>query len=267
MRGERCSVSFSRCPPVILRFTLEDGSSLAPQAPVEAAPDPEAVLHPLYLKQQSRNQLLDWKRTRNGPFAGEWEQILAWMRANPEVTSAEIFRALQRRYLGRYRPTQLRTLQRGMRLIRARLPEMEEASWPSEALPAADVPADPLLPRREEQCKPSSGTLLTAALGPPLAQESREAASAPGSLPLEQEAFRALRSVTGPEEGRVIGERKKRRRMPHVSRSPSPPSAFVAPMTVEHAISLYLQDLVARKRSPKTVEWHHTALGFLQEYF
>ena len=60
------------------------------------------------------------------PFEGEWEQITSWVVANPERSSGDIFRELQRLSPGRYQPLQIRTLQRGMRKIRAYLLEMRE---------------------------------------------------------------------------------------------------------------------------------------------
>lgn len=73
------------------------------------------------LRHDPPQNTLDWKRTSTNPFAEDWEQILAWVQANPDRTSADIFRALQRRSPGRYRPAHLHTLQRGIRQIRRQL--------------------------------------------------------------------------------------------------------------------------------------------------
>ncbi len=43
---------------------------------------------------------------------------MAWLLANPERSSGDIFRELQRLSPGRYQPLHIRTLQRGMRKIR-----------------------------------------------------------------------------------------------------------------------------------------------------
>ena len=64
---------------------------------------------------------LGWRRTHKDPFEGEWEQIMFWLIANPERSSGDIFRELQRLSPGRYQPLQIRTLQRGMRKIRDHL--------------------------------------------------------------------------------------------------------------------------------------------------
>jgi hypothetical protein len=43
-------------------------------------------------------------------FEGEWEQITSWVIANPERSSRDIFRELQRRSSGCYQPAQIRRL-------------------------------------------------------------------------------------------------------------------------------------------------------------
>src|SRR5437764_1731213 len=62
------------------------------------------------------------------------QQILSWLVANPERSSGDIFRELQRRSPGRSQPLQIRTLQRGMRKIRASLLETVEEQWQAEVI-------------------------------------------------------------------------------------------------------------------------------------
>jgi hypothetical protein len=78
--------------------------------------------------------VLGWRHTHKDPFEGEWEQITSWLMANPERSSGDIFRELQRRSSGRYQPLQIRTLQRGMRKIRACLLENREEQWQVEVI-------------------------------------------------------------------------------------------------------------------------------------
>jgi len=85
--------------------------------------DPAAELHTLHREQEQSKRVLGWRRTRKDPFEGEWEQVLSWLPANPERSSGDIFRELQRHSPGRYQLLQIRTLQRGMRNIRAHLLE------------------------------------------------------------------------------------------------------------------------------------------------
>lgn len=129
----RCAVG---CAPVIspipsapIRvFSAQECSARALPAEGRAL-DLEAGLETLYREQERRKRVLGWRRTHKDPFEGEWEQIFSWLQANPERSSGDIFRELQRRSPGRYQPLQIRTLQRGMRKIRASLLETFEDGW------------------------------------------------------------------------------------------------------------------------------------------
>ncbi len=101
------------------------------------APDPPAGLETLYREQERRKRVLGWRRTHKDPFQGEWEQIFSWLQANPERSSGDIFRELQRLSPGRYHPLQIRTLQRGMRKIRAYLLETVKDGWQEEVIPGS----------------------------------------------------------------------------------------------------------------------------------
>ena len=111
-----------------------------------SAPAPNAGLETLCREQERRKRVLGWRRTHKDPFEGEWEQILSWLVANPERSSGDIFRELQRRSPGRYQPLQIRTLQRGMRKIRAYLLETREEQWQEEVIrgpsPSPIAPAE-----------------------------------------------------------------------------------------------------------------------------
>ena len=98
------------------------------------APVPPAGFGTLNREQERRKRVLGWRRTHKDPFEGEWEQILSWLVANPERSSGDIFRELQRRSPGRYQPFQIRTLQRGMRKIRVHLLETREEQWQEEVI-------------------------------------------------------------------------------------------------------------------------------------
>ena len=78
--------------------------------------------------------MLGWRRTHKDPVAGKGVQIMSWLVANPERSSGDIFRELQRRSPGRYQPLQIRTLQRGMHKIRAYLLESFEEQWQAEVI-------------------------------------------------------------------------------------------------------------------------------------
>jgi hypothetical protein len=85
-------------------------------------PGPATQFHSLYRKQEQRKCVLGLRRTHKDPFAGEWVPITSWLLANSERSSGDIFGELQPRSPGRYQPVQIRTLQRGMRKIRAHPP-------------------------------------------------------------------------------------------------------------------------------------------------
>ncbi len=105
-----------------VHFSLERADEASndpsPEAQVEAKPLPlPKRRHKKYEKSRRPH---DW-RSRPDPFEGFWEQITAWLIANPERTGVSLFQQLQDLYPGRFRDTQVRTLQRGLQKLRARL--------------------------------------------------------------------------------------------------------------------------------------------------
>jgi hypothetical protein len=129
-----CSPFLSSLTSVpICVFSVE--RSMTGSSPIEESiPAPTIGLETLYREQERRKRVLGWRRTHKDPFAGEWEQIFSWLVANPERSSGDIFRELQRRSPGRYQPLQIRTLQRGMRKIRAHLLQTLEEHWQEEVI-------------------------------------------------------------------------------------------------------------------------------------
>ena len=97
-----CSPFISSLPSAPIRvFSVE--RCMTGKLPVEESiPDPTAGLETWYREQERRKRLLSWRRTHKDPFAGEWEQILSWLVANPERSSGDIFRELQRLSPGRW---------------------------------------------------------------------------------------------------------------------------------------------------------------------
>jgi hypothetical protein len=140
----RCAVGCSPCIPSLITapirvFSLE--RCMRGKLPVEGSvPGSAAGLETLYREQERRKRVLGWRRTHKDPFEGEWEQIMSWLFANPERSSGDIFRELQRRSPGRYHPLQIRTLQRGMRKIRAHLLQTREEQWQEEVIRGPSLP-------------------------------------------------------------------------------------------------------------------------------
>ena len=92
---------------------------------------PTLLKHQRPKRYQPSGRPHDW-RSRADPFAGEWEQVTTWLLEKPELTGVEIFRRLVQRTPGRYLPTQVRTLQRGLVKVRARLLVTFDDQWGEE---------------------------------------------------------------------------------------------------------------------------------------
>jgi len=56
-------------------------------------------------------------------------KVTEWLRAEPGRTGVDLFHSLEQLYPGRLRPVQVRTLQRGLQPIRARLLVVFENNW------------------------------------------------------------------------------------------------------------------------------------------
>jgi hypothetical protein len=54
-------------------------------------------------------------RTRKGPFAGVWPELLLWLQEDPGATAKSLRERLHQKYRGRFPEGQLRTLQRRLR--------------------------------------------------------------------------------------------------------------------------------------------------------
>ena len=135
-----CSPFISSITSVpICVFSVE--RSMAGSFPIEEwIPAPTTGLETLYREQERRKRVHCFRRTRKDPFEGEWEQVLSWLVTNPERSSGDIFREVQRRSPGRYQPLQIRTLQRGMRKIRAYLLEAVKDGWQEEVIQGPSPP-------------------------------------------------------------------------------------------------------------------------------
>lgn len=84
----------------------------------------------------------DW-RSRPDPVEGFWDQITAWLIANPERTGVSLLQQVQDLYPDRFRDTQVRTLQRGLQKLRARRMLTFDDQGTQE--PVSGQPAAPVL--------------------------------------------------------------------------------------------------------------------------
>jgi Integrase core domain len=116
-----------------LQFSVELVSS--EKVPADGIPGtpPSLLKRARRKKYQTSGRPHDW-RTRNDPFEGEWEQITSWLLANPELTGVDIFHKLEQLSPGRYRPMQVRTLQRGLGKLRTRLLVTFDDQWGEEVV-------------------------------------------------------------------------------------------------------------------------------------
>jgi site-specific recombinase XerD len=157
------------------------------------------------------------------------EQILAWVRANPTRSSGDILRELQSLFPGRYEFSHLRTLQRGMRKMRAHLLQTHEGAGSSE--------------------EPRAHLSLPAELKPfLLAPESSAPSALTSSKPGPSQIARCLPAVSSPS-----------------ATHPSSPEKSDG-LTIERAVQEYLQAHRTVEHRPKTLEWHLMALSHLRQY-
>ncbi|HEY8741865.1 MAG TPA: hypothetical protein VIU62_02120, partial [Chloroflexota bacterium] len=70
-----------------------------------------------------------WWRTRADPFAEVWDELTAWLVADPVRTATSLFLELQQRHPGRFADGQYRTLQRRVSEWRAQRTLAFDAQW------------------------------------------------------------------------------------------------------------------------------------------
>lgn len=100
------------------------------RAPEEIAPDVKSFVANLKTAWQSgevrpthRRQAQSgrWWRTRKDPFAEVWPVLLGWLEEKPDLQAREILKRLQATGYGEFPDSQLRTLQRRVRVWRMRV--------------------------------------------------------------------------------------------------------------------------------------------------
>jgi len=222
-------------------------------------------------EEQKRAGVLHWRRTSKDPFVGQWEQILTWVQANPSRSSGAILRELQCLFPGRYERSHLRTLQRGIRKIRMQVLQAHEGTRSLQALqgnglaaaelssprPASEGLDTSSIPVFEGTCSPRSTD--TCSSNWPQAPE--ELSSRTGGR--TREPIDAAPTSSKRDLGRIA------RRLPATSAQST--ASFSSSergqrLTIERAIQEYLQAQREVGHRPKTLEWHHMALGHLHQY-
>ncbi len=256
--------------PSLLKFDLE-GHAITSCLLEGMGHDEGSVSPHNNQKPQESVHVLDWRRTSKDPFAGQWEQILFWVQTNPTRSGGDIFRELQSLFPGRYRPQHLRTLQRGLRRIRAYVLTTREEPQQTEVIHAevrpphdtalastaiVSLPSRPMqsvAPSSRETSTHSSHHYLTA-------QE-------PAIHPLGKATHLRVHPPTLAESASSQAVQP-----PHITRasakqeSRAPSLRRVHHLTIARAIQSYLQAHRKARHRPKTLEWHQTVLHQLQDY-
>ncbi len=222
-------------------------------------------------EKQKRAGVLDWRRTSKDPFAGQWEQILTWVQANPTRSSGDILRELQGLFPGRYERSHLRTLQRGIRMIRVQVLQAHEETGSPQGLQGNGLAAAELSPPQpaSEGLDTSSLPVYVGACSP----KSTDTCSSNRPQAAEELSSRTDRrtresiDAAPTSSKRYLGQLV--RRPPAISAQSTP--AFSSSekgqrLTIERAIQEYLQAHREVGHRPKTLEWHQMALSHLQEY-
>jgi hypothetical protein len=84
-------------------------------------------------------------RTRPDPFESVWQEVCAWLAADPGRTGQSVLAELQQRYPGQYPDSQLRTLQRRVKAWRAQAIVLFNDGWLQEERSITGTFPPPLL--------------------------------------------------------------------------------------------------------------------------
>jgi len=229
-------------------------------------------------EQSATASLLEWHRTCNDPFQEQWDLIAKWVCVDPTRSCRAMFEELRRLSPDHYQPSHLRTLQRGVRKIRARLPDRGVPQ--QENMQNGEVSPSLVSDERVQQQNDvyDSGVSISTEGGEEKHNDdTNEHVVVPAHIP----SFPF--SVDPPEERASVHE-------PLSERAPFNPSTtneeqvpetslvsgiFLEPtrysktpmsITIEEAIRDYLEAQQRANRRPKTIEWHETALGLFGQY-
>jgi hypothetical protein len=196
------------------------------------------------------------------PFLGEWEQIQVYVRARPMASAGEILREWQRRFPERFVEAHLSILQRRLREIRAHLLE-------SQAEPGGGKMGGATASRASSEPTPTREDVSPLADAPAVVLPDPGPVPSSRQLPPEEEAQPVHRLLASAPEGEPGEEKREDQHAPTVQTPLDVGNADVllaATMTIDHAISLFLQGKHTHDWEPKTQEWHETSLGQLQRY-
>ncbi|GCE22195.1 tyrosine-type recombinase/integrase [Dictyobacter kobayashii] len=210
--------------------------------------------------------LLDWPRTCHDPFHDVWDLIASWVCTSPERNCGEMFRELQRLFPERFRPAHLRTLQRGVRKVRARLQGACGGQGKGEKMEAGGL--HPSISVRPETAGCGSDRPVHVInVSPSQKHVSKQLVP---SRCLGEEGIKGMQRTALSGEGLdTTASDQKHLQDDQLSQGferRTGSSQKGLSRSIEHAIQDYLQAQKKSGRRPKTLEWHQTALRLLQEY-
>ena len=266
-----------------MRCEAGGSSSSQPTCPTSLVPfDLAACAVALVLQEESKTDVvphgeqqraidLGWRRTSKDPFVGRWEQILTWVQTNPTRSSGDILRELQGQFPGYYERSHMRTLQRGMRKIRAQLLQVHEEAGSLQGLQSNGFVSAELSPPR-----PASEGLDPSSL--PVCEGTISQVSTNTRSSDQPQVTEELFSCIGREtRGSIFDAPKNSKRdpgqivlhppavlFPSAAHPSSPENSHR--LTIERGIQEYLQAHREVGHRPKTLEWHHMALCHLHQY-
>jgi site-specific recombinase XerD len=250
----RCEAGRSSASqPTLVPFDLAE---CAAELVLQETREPGELLR----EEPKRAGVLNWRRTGQDPFAGQWEQILAWVQANPTRSSGDILRELQSLFPGCYERSHLRTLQRGIRKIRTDMLQTHQEAGLPEGLsrnllsltevqhdrPALEELVSSSLPLREDPLSPNGMSTRSSDSHRAAEEQSAHTVSATSTKPGQivrcppPVSLRSAHQASLPEKGQRL--------------------------TIERAIQEYLQAHRKAGHRLKTLEWHQMVLCHLQEY-
>jgi site-specific recombinase XerC len=187
----------------------------------------------------SNEAILNWPRTTRDPFAGFWEEILAFVQEHPEWTNTQMVQGIEQQIASRMASIPMKTLLHRLTHLRRSLRTTWEEPWPTELI-QGEPPG--LLPH----LSPMPGVEASAS-DQPAPSERTHPASPPDGNP------RAFSGIMTHEEFDQTSSHSSDRRGP-------------VPPDLAQAIETYVQDQQTSGRGWKTLQWHRTSLSALQQY-
>ncbi len=230
--------------------------------------------------------LVEWHRTCNDPFQEQWERIAEWVCTDPTRSCRAMFEELCRLSPDRYQPSHLRTLQRGVSKIRARLAHVvksqedgtdgsvssslasEEHELQQQNAQAGEV-STTLVPEEHEPHDEVKECVVGSILCP-CAEVPAHAPSLPSCFDTHEEPLSVHYPSSDCADEKALRMQQEQRSDGSVGvalcRTPTRFYKNPVSITMEEAIREYLEAQQRAKRRSKTIEWHQTVLRLFEQY-